>query len=166
MHLIRTTDSEHRVERLSHATYGLILLTAAVGEMRAEVLDPGSAAALLLGGAVVLILAHTYSRFVGTAAGTDSVPSWREAGALLVDQLALGVSAIVAAAILLLADGGTIEVQTAYDLVLVGALLALFLLGAAMASHHQRRSIWIVGLGVANLALGVVIVGIETLAAH
>lgn len=50
-----------RSEPLSHALYGLIIVTATLVAERAHVTAVSDALGLLLGTAIVLLLAHTYS---------------------------------------------------------------------------------------------------------
>ncbi len=48
-------------ERLSHALYGLIIVTATLGAEKAHISEVFDAISLLLATALVLLLAHTYS---------------------------------------------------------------------------------------------------------
>jgi hypothetical protein len=157
--------SYHVVERLAHAVYGLILLTAGVQELRLHE-DARTAIALIAGGALVLVIAHSYSQFVAVTATEESLPSRSAAVANLLDQLALAVSAAVAIAILALAEAGALSTDTAYNVVLAAALTALFALGLAIGYHHSRRLSLGLAIGIANLAVGVIVISVEAAAAH
>ena len=157
--------SKHVVERLAHATYGLILLTAGVQELRLHE-DARTAIALIAGGALVLVIAHSYSQFVAITATEQSFPPRGAAVANLLDQLALAIPAAVAVAILALAEAGAMSTEAAYNVVLTCALAALFAFGVAMGYHHSRRITLGLGIGLANVALGALIITIEASAAH
>ena len=53
-----------RAERLSHALYGLIIVTATLVAEQSHVTEASHALGLLLGTALVLVLAHTYSAVI------------------------------------------------------------------------------------------------------
>ena len=156
----------HRVERLSHAVYGLILLTAGVGELWAHDEDPAVSAALIFGGAVVLVIAHSYSAFVANMATHDGLPpsSARVKNAL--DQLTLAIPAAMAVGIMLLAEADVIGLNAAYTATITLSLLALFALGV-LIGHHRR---WPVPatlvLGLVTAAIGGAVVAVEAAAAH
>jgi hypothetical protein len=156
----------HRVERLSHAVYGLILLTAGVGELSAHDEDPAVAAALILGGAIVLVIAHSYSAFVATMATHDELPpsSARVKNAL--DQLTLAIPAAVAIGILLLAEADVIGLSAAYTATITLSLVALFALGVLIGHHRRWPLPPTIVLGLVTAAVGGVVVAVEASAAH
>lgn len=87
-------DAHHRAERLSHALYGLIIITATLVAERAHVEEVGEALALLLTTALVLVLAHTYSAFMAERA-VEGRPLTAVATRLVVADNLPVVSAIV-----------------------------------------------------------------------
>lgn len=159
-------DRHHVVERLAHGVYGLILLTATLGELRLHEDDAQSAVTFVAAGAVVLVVAHSYSQLVAQSAIVRAVPSQRQLAATLVDQLPLAIPATLAVAVLLLADRDVIALDSAYTITITGSLAALFAIGVTIGVHRHRRALWGIGIGAANLGLGVVIIGAEAAAAH
>ena len=128
----------HRVHRLAHAVYGLIILTATVGELRLHEEDVGSAIAVVAAGGAVLVVAHSYSAFIAAAAVSRSIPDRQVVVDGLVDQLPLAIPAALTVGVLALAAGGLISLGTALDLALVAALVALFALGLAIGARHGK----------------------------
>jgi hypothetical protein len=156
----------HRVERTAHAIYGLIILTATIGELRLHHEEMDVAIAFVAAGAVVLVVAHTYSRLVASAATIQALPEPRVAATHLVDQLALAVPAVCALGVLALAQGDIIADQTAYNIILIGSLAALFGLGVLIGSHRRVNVGFQLLVGTANLTLGILIILIEFSAPH
>lgn len=167
--LLEAEAHEHRdhvVHRLAHAIYGLIVLVAVVGELRLHDDELTSAIAIVAGGALVLVIAHSYSQLVASAAMREGGLPLRVALPILVDQLALALPATIAVGILLLGRTDLISDQTAYDIVVAGSLATLFALGVAIGLHRRRRPVAALLFGVANLAVGLVVVVVEAAAAH
>ena len=67
-------DADTQAERLNHALYGLIIVTATLVAERGHVENAGEAIVLLLGTALVLVLAHTYSAAMAARAVGGSRP--------------------------------------------------------------------------------------------
>jgi hypothetical protein len=156
----------HVVHRLSHAIYGLIILTATVGELSTHDEDMETAIAIVGIGAIVLVFAHSYSQFVAATSQVESLPPARVALSNAVDQLALAIPAAIAVAVFALAAWDVITDRLAYNLVLIGTIAALFGLGLMIGAHRGRTWVWSVGVAVANTVVGVVIIGIEAGASH
>lgn len=154
-------DSQHRAERLSHALYGLIIITAALAAERAHVEEVGEAIALLLTTALVLVLAHSYSAYMAERA-VEGKPLTAVAKRLVVADNLPVVSAIVVPGVLFVVAGiGWIELSVAYGLSLGVTVAALFALGMYEARVAGMRGIrWLAG-GLAAAAIGLLIVGIE-----
>ena len=156
----------HRVERLSHAVYGLILLTAGVGELSAHDEDPAIAAALILGGAIVLVIAHSYSAFVANMATHDELPPSSARVKNGLDQLTLAIPAAVAIGIMLLAEADVIGLGAAYTVTIALSLVALFVLGVLIGNHRRWPLPATIVLGLVTAAVGGVVVAVEASAAH
>jgi hypothetical protein len=160
------TSSEHLTHRLAHAIYGLIVLTATVGELRALGEDLATAAVVIAGAFVVLVIAHGYSQIVANTATHDRMPTRTFMVANALDQLAIALPAAVAIAVLALSETGVMSLDVAYDVVLAAAIVVLAATGVLVGRHHDLSRARTVALGAANVAVGVVIIGIEVLASH
>lgn len=156
----------HVVHRLAHAIYGLIVLAAVVGDLSTHDDDMRTAIVLVAGGAVVLVFAHSYSQLVAAASMAHENPPWSVILSTFVDQLALAVPAVVAVVVFALGETGVISDRTAYNVVLLGSLATLFVLGVMMGRHRQKGRAWSIALGVSNTMVGLAIIGIEAAAAH
>jgi hypothetical protein len=163
--LLEAEAHEHRdhvVHRLAQAIYGLIVLVAVVGELRLHDDELTTAIAILAGCALVLVIAHSYSQLVASAPMRDGGLPLRVALPFLVDQLVLALPATIAVGILLLGRTDLISDETAYDIVVAGSLATLF----ASGLHRRRRQVVALLFGVANLVVGLVVIGVEAAAAH
>ncbi len=161
-----TYDRHHLIHRTAHAVYGLILLTATVGELRVHHEDARTAIYFIVGGAAVLVVAHSYSQLAAHTAVVEGFPPSREFVAAFVDQLALAIPAAVATVIFLLAEWDIISLDSAYSVTIGAALVALFVLGLAIGLHRHRQATWALGMGVANVAVAVAVIAIEAGASH
>ena len=156
----------HVVHRIAHAIYGLIVLTAVVGELSSQDEDMETAIIVVGMGAIVLVFAHSYSELVAATSQVEEFPPASVIWSNAVDQLALALPATLAVAVFALARFEVISDGAAYTTVLVGTLATLFGLGALIGSHRNRSLAWSLGVGVANTVVGLVIIGIEAAAAH
>jgi len=154
-------DSQHRSERLSHALYGLIIITATLVAERAHVEEVGEALALLLTTALVLVLAHTYSAFMAERA-VEGKPLSRAAARLVVADNVPVLSAIVVPGVLFVVAGiGWMELPVAYGLSIGFTIASLFALGIYEAYVAEMRGIRVLASGVGAAAIGLLMVGIE-----
>ena len=154
-------DSRHRAERLSHALYGLIIITATLAAERTHVEEVGEAFALLMTTALVLVLAHTYSAFMAERA-VEEKPLTAVAKRLVVaDNLPVLSAIVVPSALFLLAGIGWIELSVAFGLSIGFTMAALFALGMYEAHMAGMRGIQKLVGGVSAAAIGALIVGIE-----
>jgi len=150
-----------RSERLSHALYGLIIVTATLVAEQGHVTEVVDALGLLLGTAAVLLLAHTYS--AAMAERTTKGHSLGSVGRRLVVEYNLPVllAIVVPALLFILAGVGVIALQTAYAASIVFSLVTLFGLGlyegrtASMSWPHSIVS------GAAAGTIGLIVVAVE-----
>jgi hypothetical protein len=150
-----------RAERLSHALYGLIIVTATLVAEQGHFTEVVDALGLLMGTALVLLLAHTYSGVI--AARTIEGHGLGSVGRRLVVENNLPVLiAIVGPALLfVLAGMDLMTLQTAYTASIVFSLVALFGLGlyegrtASMGWLHSMLS------GAAAGTIGLIVVAVE-----
>ena len=158
---MREIDSQHRTERLSHALYGLIIITAALAAERDHVEEVGEALALLLSTALVLVLAHTYSAVMAERA-LEEGPLTAVAKRLVVADNLPVVSGIVVPSVLFVVAGiGWIELSVAFGLSIGFTVAALFALGMHEARLAGMRGIRLLAGGLGAAAIGLFIVGIE-----
>ena len=148
-------------ERLSHALYGLIIVTAALGAEKAHITEVVDALGLLLATAIVLMLAHTYSSAMAERAIEGHSLGSIGRRMVIADNIPV-LSAIVVPAILFaLAGIDVMTLQTAYTLAIVFSLAALFGVGlyegrrASMGWIHSTLS------GTAAGAIGVIVIVAE-----
>jgi len=151
----------HQSERLSHALYGLIIVTATLGAERAHVTNASDAFALLLSTAFVLVLAHTYS----SAMAERSVER-RRLGAVgrrlvVLDNLPVAAAIIVPMVLFALVGLEVIGLQMAYRGAIAFSLAALF--GIGLYQGRVASLSWFNSIlsGMAAGAIGVIVVVIE-----
>ena len=157
---------DHVVHRLAHAIYGLIVLAAVVGDLSTHDDDMRTAIVLVGAGALVLVIAHSYSQLVAAASMYPKTPPWKVIVSTVIDQLALAVPASIAVVVFALGEADIITARAAYNIVIVGSLATLFTLGVIIGVHRRKGAVWSAAVGFANLAVGLLIVGAEAAAAH
>lgn len=156
--------SRHRrAERLSHALYGLIIVTATLVAERAHVTEVSEALGLLLATAIVLLLAHTYSSVMAERAveGHNLGSVGRR---MVVEDNVPVLFAIVAPAVFfILAAIDVMSLHDAYTVSIVVSLIALF--GLGLYEGRASSMGWGPSLlsGIAAGAIGVVVVAFEAL---
>ena len=156
-------DTELRAERLNHALYGLIIVTATLVAERDHVDNAGEAIVLLLGTALVLVLAHTYT--AAMAARAVTAHTLGTAGRRLVALNNLPVLFAIALPVLLFVLAGleAISLTTAYSVSIASSLAAL--LGLGIYEGRAASMTWPKALlsGMAAGAIGVLVIAVEAL---
>ena len=153
----------HRTELLSHALYGLIIVTATLVAEKEHISEPAEALAILASVTLVLLLAHTYSSWLAEQVVETGKLGKIGRRMVVKDNLPLAAAILVPALSFGLAWLGILTMQTAYVLSIAFSLLALTGLGlyqgraAAMGWRHTVSS------GGAAAAIGLVVIAIETL---
>jgi hypothetical protein len=159
----KSAEIHRKAERLSHALYGLIIVTAALVAEKLHVTEVGEAISLLLGTALVLLLAHTYSAVVAerTVEGHSLGSVGR--GVVLRDNLPVLLAIVVPTMLFILAGIGVITLQTAYTAAIAFTLLALF--GLGLYEGRSASMSWPKSLlsGGAAGAIGLIVVAVEAL---
>jgi hypothetical protein len=150
-----------RAERLGHALYGLIIVTATLVAEQGHVTEVVDALGLLLGTALVLLLAHTYSAVIAERAIEGH--SLGSVGRRLVveDNLPVLLAIIAPALLFVFAGIGVLTLQAAYAAAIAFSLVSLFGLGlyeGRTASMPWPQSIV---SGAAAGAIGLVVVAFE-----
>ena len=150
-----------RADRLSHALYGLIIVTATLVAEKGHVTEVADAIGLLLATALVLLLAHTYSAVM--AERTLEGGSLGTVGRRMVvkDNLPVLFAIVVPGLLFFLAGIDVMTLQSAYVASIVFSVAALFGLGV----YEGRRASmsWPISMvsGTAAGAIGVIIVVLE-----
>jgi len=156
-----SAEIHRKSERLSHALYGLIIVTATLVAEQLHITEVGEAMGLLLGTALVLLLAHTYSAVL--AERTVEGHSLGSVGRQVVfkDNLPVLLAIVVPALLFILAGIGLITLQTAYTAAITFSLLALF--GLGLYEGRTALMSWPKSLasGAAAGAIGLVVVFVE-----
>ena len=150
-----------RAERLSHGLYGLIIVTATLVAEQGHVTEVVDALGLLLGTALVLLLAHTYSAVI--AERTIEGHSLGAVGRRVIvkDNLPVLFAIVGPGLLFLLAGVGVMDLQTAYAAAIVFSLAALFGLGLYEGRTASMSWPMSIASGTAAGAIGVIVVAFE-----
>ena len=150
-----------RSERLSHALYGLIIVTATLVAEQSHITEPSDALGLLIGTAVVLLLAHTYSAVM--AERTVEGGSLGSLGRRMVveDNLPVLLAVVVPATLFVLAWADVMALSDAYTASIVFSLVALFGLGLYEGRIASLSWVHSVLSGLAAGGIGVIVVLVE-----
>jgi len=150
-----------RAERLSHALYGLIIVTATLVVERGHVTEVVDALGLLLGTALVLLLAHTYSGVM--AERTIEGHSLGSVGRRMVvdDNLPVLAAIVVPVLLIMLAGMDVMTLETAYAASIVFSVMALF--GLGLYEGRIASMTWPLSIlsGAAAGAIGLIVVAVE-----
>jgi hypothetical protein len=155
------TNAHRKAERLSHALYGLIIVTATLVAERLHVTEVTDALGLLLGTALVLLLAHTYSSVMAERAVEGRPLGNAERHLEVKDNLPVLLSIVVPGALFLLAGADVMTLRRAYGLAIVFTLISLFGLGLYEGRRASMGWIHSVLSGAAAGAIGIVVVAFE-----
>lgn len=154
-------DDRHRAERLNHALYGLIIITATLVAENGHVNEAGDALALLLTTALVLLLAHTYSAYMAERA-LEGKPLTSVATRLVVaDNVPVLSAVVVPGALFIGAAAGWIDLSVAYGLSIGFTIAALFALGVYEARVARISGVQQLLSGIGAAAIGMLIVAVE-----
>jgi len=155
--------SNKRIERLSHGLYGLIIVTAALVAEQEHVDEAGDAIALLLGTALILFLAHTYSEIVALRVIEARPLGVTGLRTVVWDNVPLLFAIVVQTAFLLFAWLDVITLQTAYAVSIAYTLMALFGLGVYAGRAASFKWPHAILIGIEAGVIGIIIVAIEAL---
>ncbi len=152
---------ERRAERLSHALYGLIIVTATLVAEQQHITDPLGALGLLLATALVLLLAHTYSWYMAAKAMSGRLEAATRR-LVVINNLPVVGSIAVPSLMFVLAWMDLVPMRTAYFVSIAFTLLALFGLGMYEGRIAGFKTLHSVVSGFAAAAVGVLVVLVET----
>jgi len=148
-------------ERLSHALYGLIIVTAALGAERVHIEQASEALALLLSTAIVLVLAHTYTAAVAERAVSGANLGKMGRRTVIVDNIPVLSAVVVPSILFTLAGAHVITLETAYTAAIAFSLAVLFGVGLYEARRASMGWTHSILSGTAAGAIGVIVVAIE-----
>jgi hypothetical protein len=155
------TRQHHREERLSHALYGLIIVTATLVAEKEHIDDPKAAMGGLLGIALVLVLAHTYSSWMAERAVQKGRLGKVGRRLIVLDNLPVGLAIVVPFVLFALAGLSVLSLQNAYAMSIGFSLIALVSIGVFQARQSSMRWPQVLASGAAAGAIGVVVIAVE-----
>ena len=150
-----------RAERLSHALYGLIIVTATLVAEQSHVTEVSDALGLLLGTALVLLLAHTYSSVMAERAVEGGSLGSVGRRMIVEDNLPVLLAIAIPAVLFVLAGADVMTLDTAYTASIVFSLVALFGLGLYEGRVASLSWVHSILSGAAAGAIGVIVVAFE-----
>lgn len=148
-------------ERASHALYGLIIVTATLVAEKDHVEDAPDALGLLVGTALVLLLAHTYSAALAKRAADRHALGVVGRRLVVLDNVPVVLAIVVPAVLFVVAWLDGISLRTAYVVSITSSVVLLFALGlyqGRAAAMSWTRSVL---TGAAAAAIGLVVIGFE-----
>ena len=150
-----------RGERLSHALYGLIIVTATLVAEKEHVDEASHALAVILGTGAILLLAHTYSAIVAERVIASARHGSTRRRAVIRDNLPVLLAIIVPASLFVLAWMGPVSLQAAYVASIAFSLMALFGLGVYEGQIESMNWGLSVLSGATAATIGVLVVVLE-----
>ena len=153
----------HRAERLSHALYGLIIVTATLVAEKDHIEEPAEALAVLASVALVLLLAHTYSAWLAEQVVETGHMGKIGRRMVVKDNLPVAMAILVPALFFGLAWLDLVALQTAYVVSIAFSLIALIGLGIYQGRAAAKGWQHTVVSGGAAAAIGLVVIALEAL---
>ena len=150
-----------RSERLSHALYGLIIVTATLVAEKSHVTEVGDALGLLAGTALVLLLAHTYSSAMAERAVEGGSLGSLGRRMIVEDNLPVLLAIVVPAVLFVLAGTDVMTLDAAYTASIVFSLVALFGLGLHEGRVASLNWFHAIVSGLFAGGIGVIVVAFE-----
>lgn len=155
----RNTAHRDRIaERISAASYGTVLIIAALLFVEPADVTSGWGWELVVGVGAATWLAHLYADVLGNRVRTEDATRPHELRKAMIDGLPTLLSAVAPAAVLLLGRLGALEPRQALWLAVIVALLQLLAIGAFVgAVSGQRSGSWRHAVTATVLGLAVVL---------
>lgn len=161
MSLSRPTSTEQRdrlAERVSAASYGTILIIAALLVVETEAVATGWGWELIAGVGLATWVAHLYAEVLGNHVRNVDATQPHELRKAMGDGLPILLAAVLPATALLLGRLGTVTPRQALWLAVILALLQLVIIGAFVGIvSDQRSSSWRYAAIAAVFGLAVVL---------
>ncbi|MGI9585354.1 MAG: hypothetical protein ACR2N7_07155 [Acidimicrobiia bacterium] len=153
--------AHRKAERLSHALYGLIIITATLVAEQAHVTEVADAMGLLLGTALVLLLAHTYSAAMAERAIERGSLGSIGRRMVVEDNLPVLLAVVFPAVLFVLAGADVMSLSAAYTASIVFSLLALFAIGIRQGRVADMAWPTSILSGLAAGMIGLIVVAFE-----
>ena len=152
---------QHKVERSSHAIYGLIIITAALVAEREFAMDALESLGGLWSVGIVLVLAPVYSALTAEVGDRGRWLSYAEGQVLIVDNIPVLAALVLPTILILLAAADTISLAVAIDASIVLAIVALFAVGFYQTRQQGASVALQLGVGALGASIGAVIILLE-----
>jgi hypothetical protein len=154
-------------ERVGGYIYGtIIVLATVVGGAQAYKDGAGHIAVLVLVTTVVFWLAHVYSHALADSIRKGERLTWRELMEIAGHESSIIEAALIPVVLLGLGSLGVFSVHTAVWLAFVAGLIVLVTEGFAFARAEKLGRVSTLGVVAANLALGLLLVGLKLWVSH
>ena len=150
-----------RSERLGHALYGLIIVTATVVAEKEHIEEPIHAIGLLAGIGLVLVLAHTYTGWIAERVVANERLGRVRRRLLVRNNLPVALAIVVPIALFGLSWVGLITMEAAYVVSIGFNIVVLIAIG--IYEGHRANMSWLgaVFSGAAAGGIGVFVILIE-----
>jgi hypothetical protein len=147
------------VEGLSAASYGTVLVLAALLLIDAEEVSSGLGWELVTGVGVATWVAHFFAEVVGDQVRHESSVDRAAIGRAMADGLPILLATLVPGLVLLLGRLGVLDERVALWVAVAGAVLQLAGVGAVVGivGSSDRRVAWTYATATAAVGLGVVV---------
>lgn len=152
---------EDRAERLSHAIYGTIIVTALLVTLRAHDDSAEEVLAALLGTGLVLFVAHVYATALARRVTQMRRPVHHQAASILLNNLPVLLAVVVPAVVFVFALTGAISLAVAYWIAIGYALASLFVFGLVYGLRTEHSLVTSVVIGIVSGGLGAAITLLE-----
>jgi hypothetical protein len=157
---------ERLAERVSAATYGTVLVLAALPLIKVTDVSSGVGWELVTGVGVATYVAHAYAEVMGDHLRHESSLDRNELGRAMLDGVPILLAAVGPALVLGLASLDVITESVALWAAVIVAIVQLVVLGALVGwAVTDRRSQWWT-YGIAAAAIGVVVVVVKLSLGH
>ncbi len=152
-----------RPERVAHAIYGGIIVTAAIVAEWGHVEEGAEVVGLLIVTGLVLFLAHTYSALVAGETGEVGIAPQRQVLRTIRDEASVVFAVAVPVILFLLAEFEVIGLDAAFRLSVGFMLVFLFAVGFLHARGAGRPALTSTALGLVGSAFGLIVIVLESL---
>jgi hypothetical protein len=131
---------ERRAEGRVRAIYATIILTAVLVGLRGHTESAGDVIEILVGAALMLFIAHTFSDFLARRVEIEGAVPLEEFRELLIVESPLLIAAGIPVIVFVLAQADVINLEAAFWISLSYSVASLFVIGAMAAS--RRGIVW------------------------
>jgi hypothetical protein len=164
--MYRTRPRHRLAATVSAASYGTVLVLAALALLDADEVDSGLGWELLTGVGLATWLAHLYAEVMGDHLRHTAVPGREELGRAMVDGLPILLAAVLPAVMLMLGRLEVLDPATALATAIAVALAQLVAVGTfvGLAVAPDRSHAWL--YAAVTAVFGLAIVALKVTLAH